>query len=495
MTALVVFPHQLQDHHPGLHNVEMVVLVEAPLLFSQYRFHRQKLLLHRASMKSYQRHLAECGHQVHYLEAGQLASNSLAAHLKKLGCRQAIAIDPCDDWLTRQCQEDAAKEKIEWRWIDDPHWLTPIDQFDQFAQGKKKLFFTEFYIDQRKRQGILLDAQAKPLGGQWSFDPENRKKLPKGLAIPALPNLPIDDTCLEASDYVERKFPESIGDRQPLAYPWNRTLALEWLNRFVDERLANFGDYEDAIDQKEPFLFHSVLTPMLNIGLIQPKEVVQAAVQKVDRYPINSIEGFIRQVIGWREYMRGVYLWKGRAQRSRNAWEHHRAIPPSVYRAQTGIDPLDAVLRRVYRWGYCHHIERLMILGNFFFLCEVHPDEVYRWFMECFIDAYDWVMVPNVYGMSQQADGGWITTKPYISGSAYVKRMSDFREGPWCEVWDALYWRMVAKHREAWGKHPRMRMIASQIDRMAPEKLASHLQRAEEFLESWSGGEDGSIRR
>lgn len=211
---------------------------------------------------------------------------------------------------------------------------------------------------------------------------------------------------------------------------------------------------------------------------------MNAALDYADRVPLNSLEGFIRQVIGWREYMRGVYRLTGRQQRCRNFWGHTHPMPRALYQGTTGIDPVDTVIRRVLRHAYCHHIERLMVLGNFMLLCEIHPDAVYRWFMELFIDAYDWVMVPNVYGMSQFADGGLSTTKPYISGSNYILKMSNFRKGAWCAVWDALYWRFIDLHRDFFAMNPRMSVMVKQCDRLGP-RLAEHHRTANAFLEQF----------
>ncbi len=211
-------------------------------------------------------------------------------------------------------------------------------------------------------------------------------------------------------------------------------------------------------------------------------EVIQAALEHADEVPINSREGFIRQVIGWREYMRGVYLHLGRRQRTSNYWNHQRPVPAAFYDGTTGIEPVDTVIHRVLKYAYCHHIERLMVLGNFMLLCEICPNAIYRWFMELFIDAYDWVMVPNVYGMSQFADGGLITTKPYISGSAYILKMSGFQRGPWCEIWDALYWRFIDKHRSFFKSNPRMSVMVAQCERMGL-KLQQHHRVADKFLE------------
>jgi deoxyribodipyrimidine photolyase-related protein len=329
---------------------------------------------------------------------------------------------------------------------------------------------------------LLLDDNGKPSGGKWSFDTENRKKLPKGIQLPSVTFAKPSPYSQEAREYVRQHFPNSIGEDRELMYPLNEAEALPWLQKFLDERLAQFGDFEDAIDRNESVLFHSVLTPMLNIGLLSPEQIVEETLKRQALVPMNSLEGFLRQVIGWREYMRLVYRKLGRKQRTRNYWEHHRPMPKAFYDGTSGIEPVDVVIQRTLRTGYCHHIERLMILGNFMLLCEIDPDAIYQWFMELFIDSYDWVMVPNVYGMSQHADGGLITTKPYISGSAYVLKMSNFKKGDWCEVWDGLYWRFMHRHRAFFESNPRMSVMTKQLDKMGA-KLDRHLAVSEEFLQ------------
>jgi deoxyribodipyrimidine photolyase-related protein len=205
--------------------------------------------------------------------------------------------------------------------------------------------------------------------------------------------------------------------------------------------------------------------------------------EKCHEVSLNSLEGFLRQVIGWREFVRLVYLHAGSQQRTRNSWGLSRSLPASFYDGTTGIVPFDRSIQRALKHGYCHHIERLMVLGNFMLLCDIAPNSVYRWFMEMFIDAYDWVMVPNVYGMSQHADGGLMTTKPYISGSSYIHKMSDYPKGAWSEIWDALYWRFIDRERSFFGQNPRMRVMVGQLDRMG-KKLDHHRAVAERFLET-----------
>ena len=230
---------------------------------------------------------------------------------------------------------------------------------------------------------------------------------------------------------------------------------------------------------------HSLLSPLINSGLLSPNLVIEKAIfyYKNKDIPLNSVEGFIRQVIGWREFIRGVYIAKGVQERTTNFWNFNKKISANFYSGTTGILPIDETIKKINETGYCHHIERLMVLGNFMVLCEFDPDEVYKWFMEMFIDSYDWVMVPNVYGMSQFSDGGLMSTKPYISSSNYLLKMSNYKKGDWQLKWDGLFWRFMDKHREFFLKNPRMRMLISTFDKMNSEKKSNLLNEAERFLE------------
>jgi deoxyribodipyrimidine photolyase-related protein len=492
MRAALIYPHQLFDPHPAIQGAELCFVIEEPLFFSQYHWHAHKLVLHRATMQQFAAELRRRRLKVEYVEARQLAkTGDIVPLLQQRGVTQVQLVDPCDDWLQRRLARSCRDANIEISLLEDPHFLTPRDVISEFATGREKWFFTDFYIAQRKRLGVLIDDRGRPVGGKWSFDPENRRKLPAGIAVPPVAWPAADRHVREAQTYVLQQFPNACGDPAGFHYPVTREQALDGLTQFLDRRFAQFGDYEDAIDPHETFLFHSILTPALNCGLISPRQVIDAALARAESVPLNALEGFVRQVIGWREYMRGVYLHFGRQQRTRDFWGHTRPMPAAFYDGTTGIEPVDVVIRRVLKHAYCHHIERLMILGNFMLLCEIDADAVYRWFMELFIDAYDWVMVPNVYGMSQHADGGLITTKPYISGSSYVLKMSRFRKGPWCEVWDALYWRFIHKHRDFFAGNPRMSVMVSACDRLG-DKLQVHLRTAEEFLgRLHGGGEEG----
>lgn len=466
--------------------IQTVYVVEDPLLFRQYRFCRQKLMLHRCSMQRYADELKATGKKVKYIDAMTLEhSSEIGERLQSDGIKRLRAIDPEDHNLSLRLKSGCRRNAVELELIDDPNFLTSTHAIDDFVANKKKLFFTNFYIEQRKRLGVLIDSDDKPEGGKWSFDTENRKRLPSGHTPPEYQLAFEDSYAKEARKYVDKHFQSAYGESDPLWYPTSVRESQAHLKRFLGERFDLFGDYEDSISQEHTFLYHSVLTPMLNIGLLSPSQVMQEALQagQGGNVPMNSLEGFIRQVIGWREYMRLVYRKFGTQQRNRNYWDHKRQLPASFYDATTGIPPIDCTIRRVLKYGYCHHIERLMILGNFMLLCEFDPDAIYQWFMELFVDSYDWVMVPNIYGMSQHADGGLITTKPYISGSSYVLKMSDYKKGDWTAVWDGLYWRFVAKHRSFFEKNPRMKVMVSQVDRMG-DKLKAHQKTADKFLSS-----------
>jgi deoxyribodipyrimidine photolyase-related protein len=483
-SAALIFPHQLFAQHPALAPGRRVVLVQDGLFFGGDRhfplsFHKQKLVLHRASMLAYADELRAAGHAVELTDSYRQA---LPAGLTELHLAE-----PHDFLVERRLRRFAQARGIALRIHPSPAFLSPPEFLDEHIGRRKKPFMATFYQAQRKRMGILVDADGNPEGGQWSFDEENRKKLPKGHTPPAAPVAAGNRYVEEAIAWVEEKFPGNPGSTKDFRYPVTRADARAWLVEFIAARFTDFGAYEDAISTRHAFINHSVLTPALNIGLLTPREVVAAAMAARGRVPINSLEGFIRQVIGWREFMHGIYRHRGSAIRNPNFFEHTRPIPQSFYAGTTGIPPIDRIIRQLHDEAYCHHIERLMVLGNFMLLCRFDPAAVYRWFMEFFIDAYDWVMVPNIFGMSQFADGGTFTTKPYISGSNYVLKMSDERPGPWTETWDALFWTFVADHDALFLKNPRSSMMARTWHRFAAAKQDHLREVARLFLQGLDG--------
>lgn len=490
--ASLILPNQLFKTHPCISHEQdtLLILAEDPLFFGDEtypaNFHKQKLVLHRATMKNYEKKLKSLGYKVLYLEASLLkhGTRSYVKQFKEIGIASLQMVDPVDEMVEKRLNKAAEELGIPLRFVDNPGFLTKRHQIEEYFFRSEHFSFTPFYITQRKRFGILIDHDGKPNGGKWSFDTENRKRAPKGMTFPTVLKSLHGKDIEEAIAYVEANYPENPGLLNAFAYPLTHEDAKKWLDTFVAERLEVFGDYEDAILQNEIVMMHSVLTPALNIGLITPYEVVKTVLDYSNKHPIplNSLEGFIRQVIGWREYIRGVYCTVNVKQRKTNFWGHHRKIPSSFYTGTTGIAPVDNTIKKLLKHAYCHHIERLMVLGSFMLLCEFDPDDVYRWFMEMFIDSYDWVMVPNVYGMSQYADGGLMTTKPYICGSNYIRKMSDYKAGDWCQVWDALFWRFMHKHRTFFKSQIRLNMLCAQIDKMDQAKIDEHYSIAETFL-------------
>jgi deoxyribodipyrimidine photolyase-related protein len=492
----IVFPHQLFAEHPALAKGRPVYLVEEWLFFHQYRFHQQKLLLHRSTMQMYQQYLVERSYEVRYVAATEPECDlrRLLTILGTRGVGELHCAEVIDDWLERRLVEGTKLAGIELRVHRSPNFLNDPGEVAEFFDRRKTMKQTDFYIDQRKQRGILLDEVGKPQGGQWTYDVDNRQKFPKGRSVPVLALPKLNEYTKAAQIYVEQHFPQNYGSTaQPFTegfYPTTFQEAADWLADFLEVRFADFGAYEDAILMEQSILHHSLLSPLLNIGLLTPQQIVDGALAMVDpagrvlpyRVPLNSLEGFIRQIIGWREFIRITYDRQGRLQRSRNFWDFHRPIPESFWQGTTGILPLDRTIQKTLESGYCHHIERLMVLGNFMLLCEFDPDEVYRWFMEMFVDAYDWVMVPNVYAMSQFADGGGMCTKPYISGSNYLMKMSDFPKGDWQPVWDGLFWRFMDQRRDFFLSNPRLGMLVRTFDKMSPEKQVLHHENAERFL-------------
>lgn len=470
-----------------------MAVIEDALLFHQYAFHKQKLAFHRASMRCYADQLQRQGLTVRYLACEGHALTP-ADWVKRLGDEGFLSLHlyrPEDDWLTQRLREAAKSCSIALEFVDTPQFLLDRAAVKSYFVGKKHFLQANFYSAQRKQFQVLMDG-AKPSGGKWSFDEDNRQRFPKNQPVPALANGRMDDEekyWSEAVDYVERHFPSAQGEAQgDFHYAVSHGGAQRWLHAFLKDRLHGFGTYEDALVAKEPLLHHSLLSVYLNNGLLLPKDVLEAVLQEYQQrnLPLNDIEGFVRQLLGWREFIRGLYLSVGRKQRTQNYWGYTRKIPQSFYDGSTGIVPVDVVIKKVLKNGYCHHIERLMVLSNFMLLCDFDPDEVYRWFMELFLDAYDWVMVPNVYGMGQFADGGMMSTKPYISGSNYLIKMGDFEKGEWTEVWDALYWRFIDRHRDFFLKNPRMGVMVKSYDKMDTEKRERLALAANTFLEGLS---------
>ena len=492
MTTLrLVFPHQLFKQHLDADDGTVFVLVEDDLFFRQYSFHAQKLILHRASMRRFASRLTDAGFEVHHIDTDpdRTSGDRLADVVRKLNPERVTFFDPVDDWLSRRTRAvlkrasgarlsfDASRDVLE-----SPNFLTTTSEVRRWFDHNSARM-QNFYSWQRLRLDVLVDGD-QPVGGRWSFDAENRKKLPKKHPVPGVTQPERHEEVTKAIGWVAREFPDAPGNPHSFAWPTSHDEADAALGQFLDERFADFGPYEDAISTGHRFLFHAVMTPGLNIGLLDPHLVLRRALDTAEDsdIPLPSVEGFVRQLIGWREYMRATYILWGSRMRTSNVLHHTSSLAPGWWDANTGILPVDHVLSSVLETGYAHHIERLMVFGNIMCLLRTNPDEVYEWFMEMFVDAYDWVMVPNVYAMSQFACGEAITTKPYVSGSNYLRKMSDFSTGEWTASWDGLYWSFVADHRDVFEANFRSKMMTRMWDGMGEKKQAEHRRQAEPWL-------------
>jgi deoxyribodipyrimidine photolyase-related protein len=487
----LIFPHQLFKTTEVLNKIDNIILIEEYLFFNHYKFHQQKIAFHRASMKAYEAYLIKKGKKVNYIDAKDELSDvrKLLPNLAKEGVLEVHMIDPTDNWLQKHIHQ--FKGNLEITWYTNPLFINTKEELSSFFKSTKKKFFqTSFYKSERKERAILMDGK-NPAGGTWTYDADNRKKYPKGKTPPRIQFPEQTKHHKEAVKYVTENFSENYGILNDfIVYPIDFKAAEEWLMQFFEVRFHEFGVYEDAIVREENFLNHSLVSPLINVGLLEPKYVIDKAIEFANKneIPINSTEGFVRQILGWREFIRGIYEAKGTEERTKNFWKFKRKIPKSFYEGTTGIQPIDDVIKKVNNTAYAHHIERLMILGNFMVLCEFDPDEVYQWFMELFIDAYDWVMVPNVYGMSLFADGGMMSTKPYISTSNYIMKMSNYKKGDWQQTWDGLFWTFMDKHRDFFLSNPRLGMLIRTFDKMNQDKKETHFKNAELFFNQLDNG-------
>ena len=488
MHITLIFPHQLNRSVWSRRKVAQVILVEEWLFFRQYRFHRSRLVFMRASILALADDLRKRDVKVDYISSADPLSDirNLIPELKTRGIHSLQVEDPCDYLLERRLRRSAETAGLNLEWESSSLFINETESLDAWFAQRVQYRQTDFYIQQRKKRNILILPDRSPVEGKWTFDTENRRRYPKGKAVPGVPIVARTQWHREAEESVLREFPDNPGEAGGAwRYPVTPEAANEWLMDFLNHRFREFGDYEDALVTGEPLLHHSLLAPLLNSGLLEPLQVVNQAVDFAaeNHIPFNSLEGFVRQILGWREFVHGIYRKEGVRQRKGNFWKCSRPMPKSFYDASTGLVPADDAIRKVLQTGYNHHIERLMVLSNLMLLCEIRPDDVYRWFMEMYIDSLDVFMVPNVYGMGQFADGGLMCSKPYISGSNYLLKMSNYSKGPWTETWDGLFWRFMDRHRSFFTSNPRLGMLVRSFDAMAAERRKRLLDSADSFLE------------
>ena len=453
------------------------------------RHHKLKILLFLSSMRSYADKLKENKFKLNYSKIDSTDfkkdyTKKLEKLLKMNKIKEVTSFEIEDKFFETKINNFLKKQNIQWNIIRSPMFLDSREDFKKYLSKTKKPFMAKFYKEKRERLNILLNKDGTPEGGKWSFDEDNRKKLPKNILIPKFPEFKETKHTKSLKPIIEKLFSKHPGDTKKFWFATEYKDISKLLDFFIKDKLNLFGDYEDAVDQKNNILFHSALSPYLNLGLITPDIIIQ----KIMTYHhsksvrLNSLEGYIRQIIGWREFMRGIYQNYSKEKESGNFFKHNRKMKDTFYDGSTGLDPLDHAIKNADKFGWSHHIERLMILSNIMNLCEVEPKSVYKWFMEMFVDSSDWVMVPNVYGMGLFSDGGIFATKPYICGSSYFMKMMDFKRGKWCNVMDGLYWRFIDRNRKFFLKNPRLSMMVRIFDKMKEDRKKLILSEANKFI-------------
>lgn len=467
-----------------------VVMIESDALARRLPHHKQKLVLFLSAMRHHAQALRDDGFEVDYYREESFASG-LTRHF---AAHPGVTLETMapSDWGCADALRVAA-ERAGGRLVVHPNelWLTPDEEFDEWALGRKSLRLEHFYREVRRRTGWLMDDGA-PAGGRWNFDADNRKTPDAGHAFPPAPRFEPDDTTRTVMREVEERYPDHFGSVDPFGWPVTRAQALEALEDFLRHRLASFGPYEDAMVAGEPTLYHSLLSPALNLGLLHPREVCERALAHAAEpshgVPLQSIEGFLRQIAGWREFVHHVYRRGMPGLRTANGLEHDGRLPDLYWGAGTRMRCLAETVRQLGETGHAHHIQRLMVLGNFALIARVDPRELNDWFLACYVDALDWVVTPNVMGMSQYADLGTFTSKPYAASGKYVDRMSDYCAGcaydpakttghDACPL-NSLYWDFLDHHAKRLGGNPRMALVLKSWERRDPESKAAILERA-----------------
>ena len=476
-----LFPHK----HLRKYKDSTIFMCESFDLCTFQKHHKLKLILFLSSMRSYADELKKNKFKVNYIDLKKdfkiSYEKKLENFIKKNKFEELISFEIEDKFFEKKISTLCKKNKIKLTFIQSPMFLNSRDEFKNYLSKTKKPFMANFYKIARAKTDILMENN-KPKGGKWSFDEDNRKKLPKDIKIPEMITAKETKHTKVLKQEINKIFKNHPGQVDNFWLPTTYDDAVKWLDYFIIKKFNLFGDYEDAVDTNNNFLFHSVLSPMINLGLLTPELIIERVRKVENKIKINSYEGYIRQIIGWREFIRGIYQNYDQQLEENNFFQHKNSLTKKWYDGTTGLDPLDHSIKNAQKYGYTHHIERLMVLCNIMNLCEIKPNEVYNWFMEMFVDSSDWVMSPNVYGMGLFSDGGIFSTKPYICGSSYFMKMMNFKRGNWNDIMDGLYWRFINKNRKFFQSNPRLNMMVNIYDKMNTERKNHIIKKANQFI-------------
>jgi deoxyribodipyrimidine photolyase-related protein len=486
----------LQDAEAG----DVILMAEVAEEATYVRHHKKKIAFLFAAMRHFAQELRAAGHDVRYVkldDAGNAGSlrGEVSRALEAVPGLTGVVVTKPGEWRLMADMEawrDLLPVPVELR--DDTRFIVPLTEFFAWAKGRKQLRMEFFYREVRRKTGLLMDGE-EPAGGQWNFDHDNRKRLPKSLTPPPRFLPEPDALTREVIALVAKRFPDHFGDLEPWVFATTRAGAEAARDHFIVEILPGFGDWQDAMAKGEPWMWHSLLSIYINCGLLDPLDVCRRAEAewREGRAPLNAVEGFIRQIIGWREYVRGIYWLKMPAYAQANTLAAHRPLPDFYWTGKTDMRCMAEAIGQTKRHAYAHHIQRLMVTGNFALIAGLDPARVNEWYLLVYADAYEWVELPNTHGMALHADGGLMASKPYAASGNYINKMSDYcascafdvtaKSGPKACPFNYLYWDFIARNRDKLAGNPRMALIYKALDRLDPKALSAMQADAHAFLD------------
>lgn len=503
--AVVVLGDQLDLNNPALlanpPGQADILMVESHVESTVVWVHKARIALFLSAMRHFADELRQAGYTVHYRSLNETGQRSLVSEVELLcqqqGYTELDMAEPGEWRLEQEFLELAKTAKLKLRLLEDTHYLCSRGEFAKWASGYKQMRMEYFYREMRKRTGVLMDG-AEPAGGKWNFDADNRSAFPKtgpgSIAAPAA--FEPDEITKQVFAEVEQHFGDHPGTLANFKWPVTREQALQALDTFIATRFANFGTYQDAMWTNTPFGWHSLVSSSINLHLLHPLEVIQKAEAafRENKVDVASAEGFIRQILGWREFMRGVYWLDMPKMREDNALNATRDLPKWFWTGQTQMNCMKDSIGQTLEHAYAHHIQRLMVIGNFALLAGLVPQQVEDWFLAVYVDAVEWVELPNVAGMALFANGGRFTSKPYIASGAYIKRMSNYCTGckynPAEKVGDkacpftTLYWGFLDQHETMLAANPRTGLMAKNIARLDDAQRTALRQKVADTFEN-----------
>jgi deoxyribodipyrimidine photolyase-related protein len=506
MIIRLILGDQLNEQHSWFQTVDdsvVYVLMEMQQETNYVKHHIQKVVAFFAAMRNFNDRLKQLGHQTHYFklsdsENTQNLNSNLEFLFKHYKAKQFEYQFPDEHRLDQQLSDFCATSEVSSSAVDTEHFMTSRTALTEFFEGKKQLLMEFFYRNMRKQFDILVEG-GQPIGGQWNFDKNNRNKWKGTPSIPE-PFIPKNEQLLEIKEMIETVGIKTLGNfnEDHFLFPSSREEAMEQLHYFCENLLVHFGDYQDAMHTEEENLFHSRISFALNVKLINPSEVVQKVIeyyhQNEEDIQLSQVEGFVRQIIGWREYIRGIYWKEMPKYKTLNVLENTNPLPDFYWTGKTKMNCVSHSINNSLDHAYAHHIQRLMITGNFALLAQVHPDAVDEWYLGIYADAVEWVQLPNTRGMSQWADGGIVATKPYVSAAAYINKMSTYctscsydkkqRLGDTACPFNSLYWNFLDDKKEHFAKNNRMAMMLRLLEKIPVEELASIKERAYNIIKN-----------